>query len=171
MLKAPFEIGDTYWREAGDSKEITVECPMCSGHRYVTVTLGNGDTYTVDCEACELGYRGPQGFLTQCEVEPRAEQFTIDAVVEWRNGRWRVGNPSGRITDFDTLFKTEALALTASVKRAEKLEERNMASRRKKKYGKVSSWKIQYHKRQIAEFEKQIAWHQKKIDAKKALED
>lgn len=171
MLDAPFKIGDVYWREAGGSAAITIDCPMCSGNKYVTVILGNDERYNVECEACGMGYRGPQGTITEYDVTPRAEQFVIDVVVSWRDDQWSVGDPTGRTAYFHTLYATEAEALTASVKRAEKLEESNMKGRRKKKYGKVSSWKIQYHQRQIAEFEKQIAWHRKKIDAKKALED
>ena len=171
MLDAPFKIGDVYWREAGTSAQKTIECPMCSGNKYVTVILGNGEKYDVECEACGLGYRGPQGTITEYGVTPRAEPFKIEKVVGWRNDRWSVGDTIGYTTYFDNLYATEAEALAASKKRAVNLEDSNMASRRKKKYGNVSSWSIQYHKRQIIDFEKQIAWHQRKIDAKKALKD
>lgn len=167
MIDVPFEIGDTYWREAGNARRVTVECPMCCGQKYVTVTIGTGEQYTVECEACKLGYQGPQGVITEYDVTPQAEVFVIAKIKEWRNNQWLVADNSGRTAYFHTLYKTEAEALAASKKRAADLEDRNMASRRKKKYGKVSSWSILYHKRQIAEHERGIAWHRKKIDAKK----
>ena len=166
LIDAPFKIGEVYWREAGSHRQVTVECPMCSGQKYVTVTLGNGEQYTVECECCGLGYRGPQGVITEYDVTPEAESFKIASVESWQDGKWRVADPTGRTAYFDTLYRTEAEALAASEKRAVDLEDSNMESRRQKKYGKVSSWKIQYHKKQIADFERQIAWHAAKIAAK-----
>ncbi|MCP4900904.1 MAG: hypothetical protein GY906_28385 [bacterium] len=170
ILNTPFKIDDLYWREAGSHRQVTVECPMCCGQRYVTVTIGTGEQYTVECEACGAGYLGPQGVITEYDVTPKAEKFIIAEVKEWRDKRWSVADAYGQTAYFDTLYKTEAEALAASEKRAAELVESNMANRRKKKYGKVSSWTVLYHKRQITDFERQIAWHQAKIDAKGAGE-
>ncbi len=171
MLDAPFKIGDIYWCEAGSSRQVTVECPMCCGQKYVTVIIGKGEKIDVECEACGLGYLGPQGFITEYDVTPKAELFKIASVESWSDDRWRVADPTGRIAYFDTLHATEIDALAASMLRAEDLEESNMANRRKKKYGKVSTWRIRYHQNQIKDFERKIAWHRAKIDAKKALEE
>lgn len=166
IFDAPFSIGDVYWLEAGPSEKKTVECPMCSGNKYVTVTLGNGEKYELECEACRLGYIGSQGVITEYDVTPRAEQFKIEKVAEWRDGKWRVEGPTGLIVYFDSLYATEAEALAASEKHASDREDENMANRRKKKYRRVSSWTILYHQRQIADCEKQIAWHRAHIHAK-----
>lgn len=166
MLDAPFKIGETYWRAASGNRQVTVECPMCCGQKYVTVTLGNGEQYTVDCEACGAGFEGPRGVVQQYDRTPLAEPFEIVKIKEWREDRWLVANPTNLTAYFDTLYATEAEALAASEKRAADLMDSNMASLRKKKYGKVSSWNIRYHKRQIKEYQKKIAWHQSKIYTK-----
>ena len=169
-MDAPFKLGDTYWRPSGHSDQVTIECPMCCGDKCVTVILGDGEKFNVDCEACGLGYAGPQGTITEYTRTPHAEPFVIHKIVSWRDGKWTVESTDGCTLDFDLLYATEAGAVAKAVERATALEDDNMARLRKKKYGRVSSWKIQYHQRQIADFQKQIAWHERHIDAKKARE-
>ena len=166
MLQLPFEIGQTYWKDAGSSRRVTTECPMCCGYKRVTVTIGTGETYEVECEECRLGYSDPRGVIEQWSSTPAAESFTIASIQEWREGVWQVKATDGETIDFDRLFATEEEALAAAVERKEALEERNMAQLRKKKHGKVSSWTIHYHLRQIADYEKKIAWHRSKIHDK-----
>lgn len=166
MLEAPFKIGDVYWRPGGPSRSERVECPMCCGKKYITAIIGTGEKFEMECEECMAGYLGPLGYIEQYVIEPAAEKFVIDSVYGWDDGKWRVKSHTGTIIDFASLYTTEEEALAADVKRAAAVEEHNMADRRKKKYGKVSSWTIQYHQKQIKDHERQIEWHRKKLHAK-----
>lgn len=166
MLKAPFEIGDVYWRPAGIAQQERVECPMCCGNKYITATIGTGETYELECDTCMAGYLGAQGYINQYVPAPKAEKFVIDKLHQWCEDGWRVADPSGRIADFTALYATEEAALAVDAQWAVDLEERNMASLRRKKYGRVSSWSIQYHRKQIKEYERKIAWHQQKLHEK-----
>lgn len=166
MLKAPFEIGQVYWSPQRHSYKVTVSCPMCCGNKRVSVTIGTGETYDVECEECKAGYIGPRGFIEQWEQTPKAERFEIASIEEWRDGKWRVKSTTGDTASFDTLFTTEGDALAEAARCAAELIEHNMASQRKKKYGKVSSWSIQYHNKQIKEHERQAEWHRDKVRLK-----
>jgi hypothetical protein len=166
----PFKIGDVFWIEDGLYQQEIIICPMCAGNKYVTVVLGSNEAVDIECECCAVGYCGSQGYIKESKLEPKAVRFEIAKVVEWRDGKWTVANLVGRSVRFDRLFETEGWAMASAVKRMEDLEESNMQNRRKKKYGKASTWSIRYHQRQIADAEKTIAWHRNKINAKKAVE-
>jgi hypothetical protein len=171
MLTAPFEIGDVYWIPAGPSRSERVTCPMCLGDKFITAIIGSGEKYELECECCMLGYQGPQGTVSQYVRTPEAEEYKIASIEEWRDNQWYLKSTAGRYSNFDMLYKTEEEALAADVKREADLEESNMKNLRKKKYGRVSSWSIQYHKTQIKEFERKIAWHEAKLHAKPKQED
>jgi hypothetical protein len=144
---------------------------MCCGNKIVIVTIGTGEKYNVECEACRAGYLGARGFIEEYEQTPRADRFEIAKIIEWRDGKWRVESTTNQIEDFTNLYATEEEALAKATQNAEQLIEQNMANRRKKKYGKVSSWTIQYHLKQIKQFERDIKWHREKINQKQKTEE
>ena len=166
-LKMPFEIGQVFWQSGGPSVTVKVECPMCCGKKKITAILGTGEQYKLDCDTCNRGYAGSQGYIEQYTREPHADKFVILKAIEWSRGDWRVESTKGTTAYFSVLYDTEKEALDAATKWKEKLDEDNMASLRKKKYGRVSSWSIQYHQGEIRRNEKSIEWHRDKIQLKK----
>ena len=69
---------------------------------------------------------------------------------------------------FSSLCRTEAEALAVSTTECATQAEENMR-RRQHHRGRVSraTWSVQYHRANIKDLERQLAWHRAKIDAKK----
>jgi hypothetical protein len=69
--------------------------------------------------------------------------------------------------DLDDLRNTEAEALIVSQTRCAEQHERNMKSRmHKRRSVKGATWAAMYHKKCIADLERQVAWHTARINAK-----
>lgn len=169
-LALPFEIGAQYWMPHSGSRQVTVICPVCAGQLAVTLTLGSGEQVGVPCEACGLGYDGPQGTIREWVHDPGAEPFVIAEVVYMRTRgdvtEWRVRSTDRNECDFHELYPSEAEALAVSEQQCAEQHERNMQSRQHKRKGAArASWSIQYHREQIKTLEQQLAWHRARIEA------
>lgn len=163
-IDTPFTIGQQFWAPVTYPEKITLPCPVCFGSLVVTVVLGNDERIGVPCEACGKGFGGPQGTIEEYEHAPGAKPFVIAAVKSLWDHRWTVESEDGQSRNFDELCATEAEALAVSVKRMAEQHERNMQSRQhRRKNTKEATWSIRYHREQIKDLERQIAWHQSRI--------
>ncbi len=166
-LELPFQIGAAMWLPVTTGKRVEIVCPVCAGHRAITVTLGDSEQVRVTCEACALGCDGPRGYVAEHRYEPGATKVTILAVESMRDGKWRVSTDDGTSHDFDQLRTTESDALAVSAERCAECWERVMESHcRKREVGNVG-WTVRYHRQQIAELKKKMAWHEAKVQAAK----
>lgn len=166
-VEAPFEIGQTFWIASHIPRQGTIPCPICLGRRVVVVLIGEDERVDVDCEACGVGYEGPKGTITEWTWTPGAEPFVIKDIVSMSGASWRVRSAGNVQADFDTLYQTEADALAASAVRCDANHEGNMMRRRHRKQGvSKATWAIQYHRKCIADAERQIAWHRSKLTAR-----
>ena len=167
VIEMPFEIGQKLWAPATSPRQVTVPCPVCAGARAVTVILGSGERVGVACDACGLGFDGARGVIKEWEYDPHTEPFEIAAVRSMRDGRWTLVSTTGTERQFDELCATEADALAVSTLKCAEIYERNMQTRQHKRAGvQRHTWSIQYHRKQIKDLERQIAWHTGKITAR-----
>jgi hypothetical protein len=160
----PFQLGDTYWQALGTPYQVEVPCPVCFGKLAVTIILGNGERIGVPCEACQKGYDIPRGVIHEWEHQPRAVKFTIASVESMYNGRWSLKSTTGGRADFHELFTTYDAALAKAIELAKQQHESNMNSRQRHRNNtKDHTWSVRYHRAQIKDLERQMAWHQGKL--------
>lgn len=163
-METPFELGKQYWCPKLHPIQDKVTCPICAGHLTVMVTLGDGQRVVVPCDACGLGYDGPRGWIREYSYEPQAERFIPSTVSSMSGGSWWLLSEAGESHAWSDCYATEEEAMAESRKRMAEIAERNHQSRchRKKALSKTA-WSIRYHREQIKDLERQIAWHQSKI--------
>ena len=165
-MNTPFEIGETYWAPIGSPEKMTIPCPVCFGQLAVTVVLGDGERVGVPCEACGKGFDGPQGTIEVWEHTPSARRFVIDRVKSMWDDRWTVESEDGQTRDFSELHETEAEAFAVAVEHVRMQHERNMRTyQRRRRDVANATWSIRYHREQIKDLERQIAWHTGRITA------
>lgn len=166
-LEMPFAIGQVMWLPSNGAEKVRVPCPVCAGQCAVVIVLGTGEQVGVECDACGLGFEGPRGYIEEYQWTPAAVRFVIAKVERFDGERWSLRSETGAWAEWDALLPTEAEALERSRVLCAAQEESNMQSRQRKRAGvKGRSWSLQYHRNCIADLERQIQWHQSKIQAK-----
>ncbi len=119
-INIPFPVGATVWRATVDQSCEYVTCRACAGTLRHSVTLGNGETETVFCDACgadrayNYDYESPRdrppGTERKYSVRALVEQVTLadvsisDGKVEYRG---ETCGGSRYIYDAASLFATE----------------------------------------------------------------
>lgn len=168
-IECPIDIGGTYWVAASTPHQVSVPCPVCAGQRWFTVILGSGETLQVECDGCGHGYDGPRGFIQQYQHEPAVKQVVVDRVASMPgSGReeWSFYTLGKGYYDQRELFTTEADAMAHATVKAAAQHELNMESyQRKKKKTQRAGWSVRYHREQIADMQRRIAWHESKIQS------
>ncbi len=163
-MNLPFSIGDKLWQVVRQPQEKTFPCPVCAGHRSISVGLGSGEVVIVPCEGCGLGYDGPRGSVREWVYEPGVEEFIISGVDSMHNDRWMVLSERGGRAYHDELWLNEEDALAAAQKSCADAYEHMMESWQfKKKSVKHTGWTVRYHRDQIKDLERKLAWHQEKV--------
>ena len=166
MIETPFQIGDTMWAVEHSPKQIKVPCPVCAGKRQVELILGDGEHVWTDCDGCGLGYERARGFVEEYVWTPGARRFVIAGVASMHGGDdWYLTSEGGSQENLKNLFATEAEALAQAEKnRAAQIERNMMAGQRKRKdAGNRATRDAYYHRREIKECERKIAWHSARV--------
>lgn len=160
----PFTIGQALWAPTTYPEQVQSACPVCFGQLAIVVVLGDGEQVGVTCEACGKGFQCPRGVIEEWEFRPTAKPFVIAGVKSMHSDRWFVVSEDGQESELGQLCETEAEAFAESQRRCAEQHEANMRSRQHKRAAtKEHGWSIQYHRKQIADLERQIAWHQSKV--------
>jgi hypothetical protein len=166
VLHVPFQIGQTFWLPRSFGEKKTMPCPVCAGNRRFDVILGSGERLSVPCDGCGVGFDGPRGVIEEWDHSPAAVEFTVARVRSMHDGRWSLVSESGDMADFDDLCATEAEAMEISARKCAENHERNMQTRQRKRKGtQKAGWTVRYHREQIADLERQLAWHRDKVKA------
>ncbi len=169
-MEFPFTIGATMYLPGCGSEQVRVVCPVCFGKLGITVVLGDGEEVGVICDACGLGFNGPRGYIEEWVQQPKVTPFVIAGIEAYRGGdkpEWTLRSTDETTAYFHELHATEAEALVVATARAKDAHERNMQSRQHKKRDvKRATWTVRYHREQIADLERQLAWHRAKVLAK-----
>lgn len=166
-----FNVGDLVWtaRDRGKRKEII--CPDCFGTRHLVVTLGNGEQHTIDCAGCRAGYEPPLGIIQTWEYEPSVEHGIVTEVTLSSGGAsYRVGCLCFEQSD---VFAEKEQAMERAEKYAKESQEREDAKfLRKDKNNRTWAWHVHWHRREIRDAEKKLAYHRAKLEVarKKAKE-
>lgn len=164
-----FQIGElVYYVVAYSHAQIRTTCPVCFGKLRVQIILGNGETETIECSACGIGYEGPRGFVDEFGPSSRVGSGIITGIRRgFGRSEWLYDVEGGSC---EYLFRTaEEAEVKRAVLHAEALaqdEKRNDRIIADKKKG--LAWAIRYHRSKIRDAEKEIAYHGGKLAAAEA---
>lgn len=75
-IDIPFALGQVVWRASATPVERWVECPECAGTKAITMILGNGEEYSLECALCGPGYSQSSGLVRVYDYETTPEEFT-----------------------------------------------------------------------------------------------
>lgn len=165
-LQTPFTLGATYFAAKTAAAQVRVPCPVCRGTGVVVVLYGGDERVPVECEACGLGFEQARGFIEEYDLTPAVTPVVLVGVVSLHDGRWSVRANDGTTYDFHDLFATEDAARQASVTQCAAAHERNMQSHQhKRQSAKRATWTAFYHRKQIADLKRQLAWHEARLSA------
>jgi len=169
MSKPPFEFGQTvYIASANAYTRIEVPCPICFGKRIVRLELGNGEMQPFECEMCGKGFEGPRGVTHGYKATSDVSSGEISG-IEVHDDSWRisVGHETCRLEDGNVFDNPEAAEARRIIlhQEAERQAERNFESQFKSK-AKDGSWTVGYHRREIADLERKLAWHRARLGAR-----
>ena len=162
----PFAFGQTvYVARATPYKEERVPCPICFGKKVIRLELGNGEMQPFECDMCGKGWEQATGFVTRGVPFSEVTSGQVVGLVQSDEG-WIVKvngwDHSPRDRDvFATIEEAEARRAEMH-KEAEQQAQRNFENQFKSK-AKEGGWKVGYHKREIADCERKIAWHRARL--------
>ncbi len=163
-----YALDQDLWLASFESKPAYLTCPDCGGTRHLTALLYDGTRVTIDCEGCRRGYDPPTGQVQVYARMPRALPVRVTG-VSVEAGRTEYHTAQRYVVQEADLFATEAAALT----RAHQLAAEHDAADRehalnKEKPTKSWAWHVHYHRRNIREAERQIAYHTARLDVARA---
>ena len=163
-METKFNIGDKVWVALAEQQEKKVECPECCGKRKLQVILGDGTVVSIDCECCKYGYEGSRGFIQTNEFYVRVEPDTITgAEIEFSKIRYKLQT---HYTESANIFATkEEAEARSAVQVIEQAAREAIRMKQKERQEKSWAWNAAYHRREIRDFKKRIAYHEAKLAA------
>lgn len=170
FIKPPFEFGQTVFVVSADAHHPSrVPCPVCFGELAVTVILGNREEVRVLCENCAGGCQPPSGEVTRYVAHSNILTLPVCG-FEFRDGEWTIrfaDHLSHRMSE-RLIFANEADAEQRRIElhaEAEDRAQKNFESQFRNARGKLS-WTVGYHRKQIVDLRRSLAWHEAKLLAK-----
>lgn len=170
-MEPPFEFGQEVWIVyASTHYPVSEPCPICFGNRSVVLTLGSGETVDVMCDFCARGCDPPTGRTTVYRAFSRIERGTVTGLEHEASGDWVVfvGHHREHVSErkvFADQGRAEARRIemhAESEASAQRSFEQAIGSARRK-----TTWTAGYHRREIAELERRLAWHREKLQKPK----
>lgn len=163
-----FAVGEEIW--IGDFYALAptfVTCPDCGGTGRLRVIFHDETHVSIECRNCSIGYDPPSGRITVYQQDVKAQRAKICG-FENAHGktRWHVdGTDCGyRIIEDENAFRTELEAIAWAKDREGKYEEEQRAKIfKKEKDTRTWAWNASYHRKEIKEFERRIAYHKSKL--------
>ena len=159
-IEIPFAIGTVLWWPGNGYQEKTITCPECVGTKAATITLGNGESYSVACQCCSLGYDPPRGVvkINYTEYEPR--RFECASVEAAGSDGFRYHDVAGFSAYVADLFTDEAACRAVCERKNEEnriyLFEGQVRCRREDARRKMA-WSVHYWRSQRAKLVKDLA--------------
>jgi len=167
-----WKVGDYCWVPFAEKRPIIKECDICFGKKVVTIILGNGDAYDVQCENCYTAgmYRTPSGTITVYQFLHGAEHRLITDIKEETSLDGKTieyhSRVQGSIGSYyrlepDKMFETkeEALAKCNETAAQLKKEDDERIYNQKRASNQSYSSKAGYHTRAAKEAQKQVDYH------------
>lgn len=169
-MNHPLKVGDTVWFAQCGTREVIRPCPVCFGKLAVTVILGNDEHIATPCDYCGKGYGGPTGVEREYEWIAKPTQITITGVTTEDRGngpecsyRFHEGYCADQGELFDTKEEAEARCAVKAAEHAE--DERKRREWRKESAHKSFSWHVGYHRKEVREAKRRLAWHEARVIA------
>ena len=169
-IPIPFALNVQVWWTGYGERETWIECPECCGTKKVTMTLGNGEQYALDCQACSLGYDPPQGVIKKRERGHKPTPYTPRRVVEVSSKRTTYSEASPEATCFnvvssDDLYasKEECQAACAEKDRGFYTEEEQRIRNLLVKARREMAWSVHYWRRKVSELRADLAAAEKRF--------
>ena len=164
-MSGRYGIGDKVWWAQTGVREKWIPCPSCRGYKYVTVTFADGESVSVACGECALGYALPRGVIQTREWQVDVVQREIEG-VELTAERERYSFYRGYGVDVCDLFNTkEEAEARAAVLVQEHEKEEAAEIQRKEKDSRTWAWNASYHRRQLKQAKRDLEYHTKKLNA------
>lgn len=165
LPKAPFIVGQVFWRVNRTPVQITETCDLCKGSKTLMVLDASDESYIVECEACKSGYEST-GRVTEWQNKPAVEVFVIGEVTAYRDGEWTIrASNCDSVMDFKYLHATFDEAWAEAERQCEALRESNWGQRKRRRENALqrAASSVAYHRRQIGELSRKLQWHRDKI--------
>lgn len=164
-MNAP-AIGQTaYEARAWSYGDKLVPCPVCYGHLFATLILGNGEHVTVECDACGIGYDGPRGVVNEPCAGSRVDTFVVAGVLQNGDGWQALDHSGGRHAwgddAFATFLEADARRLVLFADAVRDAERRTSQQREHKR--KKLTWVAYYNRRGIKTAERDLAYHTRRL--------
>ena len=164
-----FNIGDfVYVATHSGHTTVYTQCPDCAGKLYHTITLGCGDTHTIECQNCKHGYEGPTGRVSYYAAEGRAEYGEVIGIEITPSGyeyQVRLINYTTRSKDvFATKEEAQAKADEMS---AVFCEEQKARVFKKEKDTRSWAWNASYHRQCLKRAQRELEYHTAMLDVAK----
>lgn len=159
-----FQMGQEVWKATHDVEECRVTCPDCGGKGVIRVVMADDSIHSIECSNCKHGIYPPTGYVKYYAREPKVALVRIVG-ISLRNGKITYELDDFHSAEEPTLSETYEGALEIAQGLA---AEHNAAELKrvstKEKDTRSWSWNASYHRKQIKEAEKQIAYHTSKLN-------
>ncbi len=167
-MEAQFKIGDKVFMAKYDRVERWIQCPDCLGSAKVKVVLGDGTEIMLECGGCDPGgYEKSNGRIKQYDYEVQILPRIITGVktrateIEYELNNFGGGYYNGTP---ENVFANREDALTFGEQEKIKYEsEVNARLLAKTKQHHTWKWNMAYHRRCIKEIERQLEYHNSKV--------
>jgi hypothetical protein len=168
-IEIPFNIGDRVWWTGRGHHEEFVTCPECLGQKFLTVTQGNGQSFTINCACCSLGYEPPSGVIKRNFYHFEPTEF-VCKTIQFYSDDFRYENEYGETTDtkehlFATKEECQAKCNELNKYHSEDEERRVLANITSKR--REVAWSVHYWARKIADLKKELEIAQDRLNVAK----
>jgi hypothetical protein len=174
QIEPPFAFGQTVYKvyASAHARESTI-CPICFGKRIVTLILGDGSQQEVACDDCGRGCDGPTGEVYRWGPVSSVRECIVTGMKQY-DGTWEIalGNDHARLNE-NLVFVTheEAEARRAELHAKCERDAEDAWGARRQMLGKSVPWRVSYHRREIKDAERRIAWHSRQLHEDQAKID
>lgn len=165
-MKYALPIGTTIFVPWANSyTRVEKPCPICFGHKSVTLVLGNGESTPIKCEFCAPGFGEPRGVVDVYEPSSGVSEYVICGAVMVGEGRWEYYHREHSSFKDSEVYTDRAAADTVRERmlvEARAQTQRNFESQFKNAKNKIS-WTAGYHRAALKDLERKAEWHRNKL--------
>lgn len=158
-------IGDKVWIAWGTSSaRVEGPCPTCFGRKWVHIVQGDGELWAVKCGECSRGCTPPTGIGTHHEARVGVVEGEVVGIEKFADEFRYSYSPHvhERIGIFETEEEAKAAAearLPEYVAHREKIDAQIEHDR-----WDSSTWSLGYHRKNIKDAKRRIAYHEEQIE-------
>jgi hypothetical protein len=172
MSVPKFGVMAEVWFASTTQERESIRCPDCGGSGNIRVLLFDGTELKIECQRCTRGWLGPdglshyqchrpdpkQGLVVSVSQNMHQVEYTVETMGQSGTLRYCMAE--------DRVFPSQLLAMEASEQMA--LREnviQKAGAERKFNDTKSWAWHVSYHRKQIANLERELARHREKLNA------